>query len=79
MGKSKRRQAMFARKRVQKEQRMKKPGARSPYAKKKDFLRNNGGWGFDYPSKPWKQVSIGACTYKQTPYQLEVHHVTPCM
>ncbi len=26
----------------------------SNYAKKKAFLRKNGGYGIDYPNKPWK-------------------------
>ena len=26
----------------------------SRYAKKKAYLRKHGGFGFDYPNKPWK-------------------------
>ena len=35
--------------------RMARPGAKSNYAKKRQFLVKNGGWGFEYPEpKPWK-------------------------
>ena len=52
--KSQKRQKQFAQKRATKENRMKKPGYKSNYAKKRLFLISNGGWGFDYPDKPWK-------------------------
>ena len=55
MTKSKTRQKLFAAKRIAKENKMKKPGAKSPYAKKQRFLATNGGFGFEYPEpKPWK-------------------------
>jgi len=36
--------------------RMKKVKGNSDYAKKKEYLHRNGGWGFDYPDgeKSWK-------------------------
>ena len=34
---------------------MSRPGYKSTYAKKKKFLSQNGGYGFQYPApKPWK-------------------------
>ena len=33
---------------------MDRPGGRSNYARKRTFLRTNGGWGKDYPNKPWR-------------------------
>ena len=55
MAKSKKRQKILVTKRVAKENKMKKPGAKSVYAKKQRFLGTNGGFGFEYPEpKPWK-------------------------
>ena len=33
---------------------MGKPGEASLYARKKAYLTRHGGFGFEYPSKPWK-------------------------
>ena len=30
----------------------------SNYARKKKFLDKNGGFGFDYPDKPWKGKTV---------------------
>ena len=44
---------------IQKRQAKKKamayPGRKSNYTKKKEFLHSNGGFGFQYEDKPWKQ------------------------
>lgn len=32
----------------------KRPGGQSKYGRKEAFLLANGGWGFEYPNKPWK-------------------------
>lgn len=39
---------------VNKERIMATPGQKSNYAKKRTFLIKHGGFGFDYPDKPWK-------------------------
>ena len=54
MAKGKRRQAILAAKRIAKENAMKNPGNKSRYAKKRDFLKKSGGFGFQYLDKPWK-------------------------
>ena len=54
MGHSLKRRTMLSQKKIEKENKMKTPGHKSDYAKKKDYLRKNGGFGFQYPDKPWK-------------------------
>jgi hypothetical protein len=55
MGTSKKRQKALEYKRRMKAMKMRTPGAKSPYARKREYLRKNGGWGFDYGNpKPWK-------------------------
>lgn len=43
-----------AHKKASKEMGMKNPGGESKYAKKKKWLARNGGFGFNYPDKPWR-------------------------
>ena len=55
--KTQKREKMFEMKRLNKARHMSKPGAKSDYARKRQFLINNGGWGTDYPDKPLKRRS----------------------
>lgn len=42
-------------KRNRKQREMDKPGGNSNYARKKNYLAREGGWGFEYAEpKPWK-------------------------
>lgn len=52
--KSERRWKALVAKKLAKETAMKKPGFKSKYALKSAFLAKHGGFGFDYPDKPWK-------------------------
>ncbi len=44
----------MAMRKERKERGMQRPGAKSMYARKRAYLTRYGGWGFDYPTKPWK-------------------------
>jgi len=48
------RKKTLAQKRAVKSNRMTRSGEKSNYAKKREFLSRNGGWGFEYAEKPWK-------------------------
>ncbi len=52
--KNSRRNIKIIQKRRAKKTRMKKPGFKSKYARKKEFLHTQGGFGFDHEVKPWK-------------------------
>lgn len=54
MAKSKKRTTLLSMKARVKEGRMKNPGEKSNYARKAEFLKKHGGWGFEYQDKPWK-------------------------
>lgn len=49
-----RRRKLIESKRAQKKAQQGKPGQQSRYARKKAFLMKNGGFGFNWPNKPWK-------------------------
>ena len=52
--KGKKRKRTLEMKKTTKTSKMGHPGYKSCYAKKHKFLAQNGGWGFEYPDKPWK-------------------------
>jgi len=43
-----------AEKRVRKEREMRHPSGQSAYGRKRQFLITHGGFGFQWPEKPWK-------------------------
>lgn len=51
--KGKRKQELLAHK-AQKKTSMFRPGGQSHYARKRAFLNREGGWGWQWPGKPWK-------------------------
>jgi hypothetical protein len=52
--KSKRRQVLQAARQGARVLRKTRPGRKSNYARKWEFLHRNGGFGFEYDDKPWK-------------------------
>lgn len=52
--KSDKRKKMFNQKSAAKANRMKNPGFKSLYSRKKAYLHAHGGMGIDYPDQPWK-------------------------
>lgn len=49
-----RREKEKAERRERKRIAMQTPGAMSNYARKRIYLNRHGGFGFEYPGKPWK-------------------------
>lgn len=45
-----------AQRRAEREAGMLRAGGSSNYAKKKRWLHRHGGWGFEYPVKPWRAL-----------------------
>jgi hypothetical protein len=52
--KSDKRKKIVSGKAAAKEHRLNNPGFKSNYARKKAYLYIHGGFGFDYPDKPWR-------------------------